>query len=454
MLNLIDRQFLIASIGERSFAREAWENLVGTKEFGKIQDEYLRFLARIYWNLHSNKEISHYTQLRGVYKHSWTKNVIGLTHAQKLVEGLHDYRILKGFGVALSTGNLGIRSMGDLDILVSKNAQRTLIRKLEETGFTPVFNVGCTLCTKKEWRIHAQSWINLGGFQIDVHVPGAKTPTKLFEYLIKAPFETRQFREFEFCVPIVEDLITHSVIHGSNGSHLDYLQSCIDVFEMSKMISRDRLQAALASSGMNERVVEILQILADATGEDFGNINLDKTIASLNKTSLHDFSLRHITAHFRTRSHRLRDLMKAGIYTPQIKSNLIYRTWVLFGRLRPIESRVMKYLGGFMKTGRNNGNPMEFLGEVRLRIPSGPTKEVVIKRKTKLSIIQPKFLVFLDSDLVGMLEEGDSLRVEIDNESRNSRDSELSIRKPHRSCIACAERILDEELDIDFIAQP
>lgn len=451
MLSPVEEQFLIASIGKKERAIEAWECLTSSKEFGEIQDEYLRFLPRIYWNLRSLDNVRYFAQLRGVYKHSWSKNIVGLAQAQSLINGLQNYRILKGFGITLTTGNLGIRSMGDLDFLVSKKSHTRLIQNLKESGFSPIFNIGCDGCIKTRWKDDAQTWVNSDGMQIDVHVPGAKVPTKLFEHLIKAPSSTRYFRAIPFQIPSIEDLITHSIIHGLNGSKIDLLQSCIDVYELTNLLSKGRNEDnwnAEVDIGEASKVYKILKELAH---ENMAYPSTNTPPVSLNRTSLNDFSLRHITSHLKNRTYRLRDLIKYGSTSPNIRNSFVYRLWVLTGRLRPLESRVLKHLGGFVKTNSSMYYPVEFLGEVRLRVSELMVKEVVISRRKNSQTSLARFLVFLNADLAGILEDEDRIRISLDNGLKQVSGNEISIRKPHRSCILCSGKILEEQIQIELV---
>lgn len=451
MLNKVEEQFLIASIGEQNRAKEAWECLTSSKKFGEIQDEYLRFLPRIYWNLRSLDNVRHFAQLRGVYKHSWSKNIVRLAQAQSLIKGLQNYRILKGFGITLTTGNPGIRSMGDLDILVSKKSHTKLIQNLKESGFAPIFNMGCDVCIKARWIDNAQTWINSEGMQIDVHVPGAKVPTKLFEHLIKAPSSTRYFRGIPFQVPSIEDLITHSIIHGLNGSKIDLLQSCIDVYELTNLLSKRRsdlnsnIEVDIGDSSV------VYKILKELAHENMAYPYTNTPLVSLNKTSLNDFSLRHVKSHLRNRTYRLRDLIKAGRTSPNIRNAFVYRVWVLSGRLRPLESRVLKRLGGFVKTNSSAHYSVEFLGEVRLRVSDPEVKEVVISRRKNSQTSLTRFLVFLNADLVGILEDQDRVIIKLDHRLKQVSEHEISIRKPHRSCILCSGKMLEEEIQIELV---
>lgn len=451
MLNRIEEQFLIASIGEKTRAREAWELLISSTEFAEIQNEYLRFLPRIYWNLRSMDNVSYFAQLRGVYRHSWSKNIVGLTQAQILIDGLQNYRILKGFGITLTTGNLGIRSMGDLDLLVSKKSHSRLLQNLNESGFTPIFNVGCISCTKTRWRNDTQTWINTDGLQIDLHVPGAKVPTKLFQHLIETPSNTRYFRGRPFQVPQIEDLIAHSIIHGLNGSKMDFLQSCIDVYELTRLLSIGVSQCNISSKVDIDDANVVYEILKDLAHESMIYPSTNTPVANLNKTSFKDFSLRHIFSHIRNRTYRTRDLVKAGRVSSNIRNSFIYRIWVFSGRLRPLESRVLKHLGGFMKTNSSAYYPAEFLGEVRLKVSALKFKEVVISRRKNSQTCPTRFLVFLDADLAGIMEDEDRVRIRLHESLKQVSEHEISIRKPHRSCLSCSGKILQEEIQIELV---
>jgi hypothetical protein len=100
----------------------AWEKLLNLVEFEDLNNSILRIAPSIYKNLASNTNVSSYEKLKGSYRYNWAKNSKMFTGIYPVLKNLNqkniNYRLLKGAAINLLHNSIGIRVMGDFDLLI------------------------------------------------------------------------------------------------------------------------------------------------------------------------------------------------------------------------------------------------------------------------------------------------------------------------------------------------
>ena len=113
---------LAAAIRLQPDSSLAWEKLLKLVEFEDLNDSILRIAPAIYSNLSSNTNISSYSKLKGSYRYNWAKNSKMFTGIYPVLKNLNqkniNYRLLKGTAMNLLHNSMGIRVMGDFDLLI------------------------------------------------------------------------------------------------------------------------------------------------------------------------------------------------------------------------------------------------------------------------------------------------------------------------------------------------
>jgi hypothetical protein len=136
--------------------------------FSEVDTESLRVLPLIYRNLeHSGDSLL--PALRDAYRNTWMANQKLLYRAQEIVRACNDAGIpnmlLKGIPMSLHYyKDMGVRPMGDVDLLVPLEFLESTILLLESYG-----NIPDAVEDKYRHLIHAMHCFDEGGVDVDLH---------------------------------------------------------------------------------------------------------------------------------------------------------------------------------------------------------------------------------------------------------------------------------------------
>ena len=120
----------------------AWEEWKASVDIDKLDAGSYRLLPLLYRNLHNlGIDGPVLSKLKGVYRHTWSKNHFLFQRLVPLLEAFHlasiETLILKGAALMLLYYNdYGLRPMGDFDVLVRRKDLRTAIAVLDRLGWT------------------------------------------------------------------------------------------------------------------------------------------------------------------------------------------------------------------------------------------------------------------------------------------------------------------------------
>ena len=138
--------------------------------FDAVDWESQRLMPMIYRNLEHTDDrlIPH---LRGFYRNTWVKNQQHVVMLQELVQFLHEVDIpslvLKGVPLSLLYyGNMGVRMMSDLDILVPTHLADEAIQRVQQP---PVSRSVSQFETRHRSQLHATHTWDQRGVDMDLH---------------------------------------------------------------------------------------------------------------------------------------------------------------------------------------------------------------------------------------------------------------------------------------------
>jgi hypothetical protein len=153
----------------------AWTQWSGHVDPGQLDDDSSRLLPMLYHALHKHGVSDPWMgRLKNVYRQTWVDNTLRFHLAATVLRALHEAGIqtmlLKGPALALRYyGDLGLRPMEDVDILVPTHQGPAALDILKGLGWTPAFEcVGFTEGEALEVG-HAYPFRKPRGQAVDLH---------------------------------------------------------------------------------------------------------------------------------------------------------------------------------------------------------------------------------------------------------------------------------------------
>ena len=137
----IQRLALRAAVDPPDAAADAWTELTGRVDLSDLWDaEVYRLLPLVWKNLGPAVGADHEARLRGLYRKAWVQNQHLLRRAAEAVHALGEAGIesllLKGVPLTVAYyGDVGVRPMGDVDVLVRPEQAVDAFRILEGLGY-------------------------------------------------------------------------------------------------------------------------------------------------------------------------------------------------------------------------------------------------------------------------------------------------------------------------------
>lgn len=134
---------LHAALGPAPAAADAWQRWRAAVEFDDVDHGSTRLLPLVYRNLGADAFDAEVAgRLKGLYRRSWSHNQLIFRRAAGAIELLEEAGIktliTKGASLAvLSYGDVGVRPMDDVDVLVPIERTAEAIEVLSEAGWKP-----------------------------------------------------------------------------------------------------------------------------------------------------------------------------------------------------------------------------------------------------------------------------------------------------------------------------
>jgi len=348
---------LQAALLPRVEAVAAWRALVARVPWMEFPDPVERCLASIAVNLgvhsrsdsDSSEEIPYAAKLAGVYRATWTANIMRLRGLSPVFDAFDhqgiDYRVLKGTALCASNDRWGTRRMGDIDVIVSVEQGAMSVAILRNLNFSPsYFRVIDDSDPPSD-----SSWEGPHGHIIDLHVadPKRRSP-ELLDVLLgdKPSMPTSQGRTWP--VPSPEALIVHSAMHARKGSAVsDHIQSLIDISLLLPFADRDRLRSLARRVRVTHPLAFLLEEIARITNSHSHIPVIERRRTEPPIVAIRQFVTRALTFE-RVRRERITT-------SPTLDSRnvrrFLYRVWFQTGQMRPLERVICRTLGGFLRAG-------------------------------------------------------------------------------------------------------
>jgi hypothetical protein len=404
---------LQAALLPRDEAVLAWRELVAQVPWMEFPDPVERCLASIAVNLgahsrhesDSSEEVPYSAKLAGVYRATWTANIMRLRGLSPVFDAFDhqgiDYRVLKGTALCASTDRWGTRRMGDIDVIVSSDQGARSVSVLRSLNFSPTyFRVIDDSDPPSD-----SSWEGPHGHIIDLHVanPERRSPELLDVLLSEQPSKTTsQGRTWP--VPSPEALIVHSAMHARKGSAVsDHIQSLIDISLLLPLADSDRLRSLARRVRVTHPLSFLLEEISRITNSTSSTPAIEEWRAEPFIVSIRQFFTRATTFE---RVRRERVTTRPALDNTNVRHTL-YRIWFQTGQMRPLERIICRAFGGFLRSGesdlprdrrRHIAVPHSLRGRcIRVEVDCGDAYErLIFVNGIKFGTIEKKLTITLD----------------------------------------------------------
>lgn len=183
-------------------ALDAWRRWRSGTDFEQLEGESNRIIPLLYRNLtRLGVPARETTRYASVYRHNWAANRLAFTAGAGALRLLHAEGIptllLKGAALSLlHYRDVGVRSMGDVDVLVPPARAEDVSRVLEAAGWKNKFAAADGSIDPASWRVnHSVDFLDHSGRSLDLHwyatadarAPGADDP--FWRFAVPVDFE-------------------------------------------------------------------------------------------------------------------------------------------------------------------------------------------------------------------------------------------------------------------------
>lgn len=379
MTGLTDRDLLAltAALAPVPQARDAWHRLIGLEPFSLASMARARVFPGIFMNLKGQRDIAHYDQLKGAYRAAWVANLIRATQVAPLIAALPPASVVvKGAAVVALTTDWGMRTMGDVDIVVALTDYPRVLELLGEHGYAPAFGAHHDASRPP----YSLGWEGPLGQFVDVHTAGVANDSKVgAARLLPLALKTRELSPvshgLQWGIPRREVLALWAVAHATRGyAEGDMNQGLVDLAKLWPGLSVPALLELAAETGLSHRLADALEALAGASAS-FGREPVPDIVAELRR---HDRALPARQSSVRVLGTRVSELwrfrrlgpgdVRAIVGATQLRRGR-YLLFSMLGRLVRLETLIIKNHGGFFREPAEPAWPAE---PAALAVIAGP----------------------------------------------------------------------------------
>lgn len=359
-----------AALGECGDAVVAWNELTTVIAFTELPHVVVRAMPQIYLNVKDQSvDVQHFNLLKGVYRSSWSMNALRFAGAREVFTSFDaaniSYRVIKGGALCALAGNWAVRRMGDLDIVIDTVDEARTVQLMRTLGFRP---------RADQFEFVDAIWENDQGVLLDLHTIRGKPP--LFQALFSEDGLRRSVTNTDIRIPSPEVLLCIAAWHDKKGTaSTDHVQALLDVGMLIPKVDLERVRSLLLKSH--------LLSIGVALSAELARLGLVSTDAcdELSRRRAADLmgrfaaGMRHfgrsirrvMTLPFVVR-HRRPSRSQRNALKGTSGRAFLYRGWVIFGQLRPLEQLVCERFGGFALDSWDGGPIAEV--DYRIRIPA------------------------------------------------------------------------------------
>ncbi len=333
----------------------AWQDLLAMVSWQDATESMQRCLPLIAVNLRCHaranptrrRDIPHAQQLAGVYRATWTANIVRFRALQGLFDEFArrsvDFRLLKGMAVCVSSDLWGSRRMGDVDLVVRDMHAAEAVAALRDGGFSPRFFRPIDDQDVPD----ASCWEGSYGQLVDLHVgrPGRRSP-RILDLIVSAPPAIVSSQGRHWPVPTPAAMAVHAASHAQVGaSASDVTQALLDLARLLPLADTADLGRWARAAGATGPLSALSQEL-----RELGMRGCETPVA-VRTEPLTRVAWRITSDVGRIpRVLRERSAQAPDVTYPHLR-NWLYRPWFTAGQLRPLERLVSQTVGGFLREG-------------------------------------------------------------------------------------------------------
>lgn len=469
-ISALEKLALEAAILETKSAKSSWSTLLQLQDFGNLGPTVYRILPTIYKNLENSTDSPMYERLKGAYRFNWSKNSKLYFEVLPILKQLNDaqinYRVLKGGAINIAYNSLGLRTMGDFDLLISKSSLIETVQIIKGNGFRQKYDTNC-VNTRKILFESELCFVSENNIEIDLHIDTLSYPQVIFKKMMKEKPNIVSFLNTLIPTPSYELAFLHAVLHGSKKVAVtDQIQGLIDCAHLIKKSDPKTIILLSKKIGAFEVSKEFIDFLKYALGLNLKyHERLEISWLSRLKSKL--LGLKNL---LEQNNYLLTAIRTRKIESSNLKrilflfngKKLLYFFWLLFGQLRIIEFCCYKLFRGFLSNPKESLRPNSFmvvfsdLNNFGIKA-SNSCKfsydwrfKARLNTDDKINLIQIfssefrvwNWLVFLNGKLLGSTPKNSEGVYSVYIPS-NLEVIEISIRSPLHSCSICAHSLGD-----------
>lgn len=345
-------------------AREAWNSLVDGVTFDQLPDSVIRAMPQIYGNLNGMSDVRDLPRLRGVYRASWSSNVMlfGATRpvfADFNQQGI-EYRVIKGAALSALAGRWGRRTMGDVDVVIADEHMTQALRVLHDRGFRPQVIDGEE--SDKQPRNIQGPYVSERRAILDIHSPQGRPD--LFAELFRESGQVKQLLDVPIHVPSSELLLAIAVWHGDRAAAgTDHVQTLLDMGFLTPHVDLRKLRQIILRSDLLESAqhffseLECAGVMETRDWSSWSRTSLaEKTVRFRQRArSLGHGAVRMAAIPRTVHRRKLTRDQRRALRSRTDKGARLYAAWSRVGQLGKLERFVHTRLGGFGDFGITGG---------------------------------------------------------------------------------------------------
>ena len=455
-------------------ALQAWIDLIESTPFDEIGPNTQRVLPMIFANLRSRPSFLERDRLKGAFRYTWTRNSTTFFEARSLFAALNDtdtsYRLLKGSAIQATTGLVGSRIMGDIDLLVAEKSIDSVSTILRNLGFRRNSHQECVRHTELG---HEEALnFNRGSLHVDLHVAELKPPTRLFVNMLEAEPRLASLAGVAVLIPEPELIGLHAAVHGVQASgQTDLMQAAVDLSVLSRSIDQSRLLELAARTKTTSALIHLSREISRAglptldvqiPARSLAQERIDVGAANSWAKAL---GATRFTRKIRDRSH---PVAGGADFSGFQAGNLRYRLWTAMGQQARFERLLSPSRRGFLQTPPDVTQsgaefmPFEQLNRswtssrvapnaidwrFRVKLSSRVAKAKALLSSTGFENLDA--MIFLNCLPVARIVAGDSTTLEIHFEAQHE-ELEFSIRPLWAVCESCYSGFADLVVAIEY----
>lgn len=286
---------LHAALDPAPAAASAWQRWRGAVDFDDVDHGSTRLLPLVYRNLGAaafDAEVA--GRLKGLYRRSWSHNQLIFKRAAEAIAVLEgagiETLVTKGASLALlSYGDLGVRPMDDVDVLVPIERTAEAIEALLGAGWSPDHDDPLTWTEVH----HSLGFAGADGGEVDLHWFSLWQPASDVELwraslpLALAGAATR--------APCPADQLLLTCVHGTPWSPLPPFRWIADALTVIRSAGEQLDWDRLVSEAERRQLTVATAAALDYLGDEFGVAVPQAALTSLRAAS----ATRHERAAFR-----------------------------------------------------------------------------------------------------------------------------------------------------------